>query len=304
MIRTALVLIVALIIIPIVAFNFDTNLDAHQWQTVKALFVGMASVALFCFAVSELSRNYSQVDKLWSIVPIFYTGYVAMQSGWNERVTLMFVLATLWGLRLTFNFARKGGYHWIPWKGDEDYRWAVLRQNPPLNKRLPWMAFNLFFISLYQMTLILLFTLPSIVAWQGEERPMGFFDGLLAVLFLAVLGVEWVADQQQWNFQKEKYRRIKAGEPLDGEYAKGFVSTGLWSIVRHPNFAAEQLIWVVFYAFSVVATGRWINWSMAGVVLLMLLFLGSSDFTEKISAKKYPGYADYVKRVPRFWPVR
>jgi steroid 5-alpha reductase family enzyme len=304
MIRTALVLIAALIIIPIVAFNFDTNLDAHQWQTVKALFAGMVGVALTCFVVSELSGNYSQVDKLWSIVPIFYAGYVAMQSGWNERVTLMFVLATLWGARLTFNFGRKGGYHWIPWKGEEDYRWAVLRQNPPLNKRLPWMAFNLFFISLYQMTLILLFTLPSIVAWQGADKPLGFFDGLLAVLFLAVLGVEWVADQQQWNFQKEKYRRIKAGEPLDGEYAKGFVSTGLWSIVRHPNFAAEQLIWVVFYAFSVVATGRWINWSMAGMVLLMLLFLGSSDFTEKISAKKYPAYADYLKRVPRFWPVR
>ena len=37
-------------------------------------------------------------------------------------------------------------------------------------------------------------------------------------------------------------------------------------------------------------------------VLLMLLFLGSSDFSEKISAGKYPGYAEYQKRVPRFWP--
>ena len=117
MIRTALVLIAALIIIPIMAFNFDETLDAHQWQTVKGLFTGMLIVAVTCFVVSELSRNYSQVDKLWSIVPIAYVGYVAMQSGWNERVTMMFVLATLWGLRLTFNFARKGGYHWIPWKG-------------------------------------------------------------------------------------------------------------------------------------------------------------------------------------------
>ena len=36
MIRTALVLIAALLIIPIVAFNFDETLDAHQWQTVKS----------------------------------------------------------------------------------------------------------------------------------------------------------------------------------------------------------------------------------------------------------------------------
>ena len=35
----------------------------------------------------------------------------------------MLALVTLWGARLTFNFARKGGYA----PGGEDYRWAVLR---------------------------------------------------------------------------------------------------------------------------------------------------------------------------------
>jgi len=35
----------------------------------------------------------------------------------------MFALVILWGARLTFNFARKGGYA----RGGEDYRWAVLR---------------------------------------------------------------------------------------------------------------------------------------------------------------------------------
>jgi steroid 5-alpha reductase family enzyme len=45
-----------------------------------------------------------------------------------------------------------------------------------------------------------------------------------------------------------------------------------------------------------------VNWSLAGAVLLMLLFLGSSDFSEKISAGKYPAYADYQKRVGRFFP--
>ena len=35
-----------------------------------------------------------------------------------------------------------------------------------------------------------------------------------------------------------------------------------------------------------------------------LLFLGSSDFSEKISAEKYTGYGDYQKRVGRFLPKR
>ena len=36
--------------------------------------------------------------------------------------------------------------------------------------------------------------------------------------------------------------------------------------------------------------------------LTCLLFVGSSDFSEKISAEKYPEYKDYQNKVPRFVP--
>jgi steroid 5-alpha reductase family enzyme len=120
---------------------------------------------------------------------------------------------------------------------------------------------------------------------------------------LGFIALETVADQQQWNFQREKRRRRQAGEPLTGDYAQGFCATGLWARVRHPNYAAEQAIWLSFYLFSVAASGRWLNWSLTGALLLLLLFLGSSDFSEKISAGKYPGYAEYQRRVRRFWPL-
>ncbi|MFN5008647.1 MAG: DUF1295 domain-containing protein, partial [Bacteroidota bacterium] len=109
------------------------------------------------------------------------------------------------------------------------------------------------------------------------------------------------ADQQQYDFQTEKYRRINAGEDL-GPYAAGFVSTGLWAKVRHPNYAAEQSIWIVFYLLGAHATGEWINWSIAGAVLLVILFKGSSDFSEEISSNKYPQYKEYQQNVGRFIP--
>jgi steroid 5-alpha reductase family enzyme len=217
-------------------------------------------------------------------------------------MTLMALLAAAWGMRLTYNFARRGGYTWPLWQGEEDYRWSVLRQVPLLQGRLRWGVFNLFFISLYQNTLIWLITLPSVVAFAGRDKPLSFFDVALALLFLALLAIETIADQQQYNFQTEKYRRMAAGEPLDGDYAQGFLSSGLWAWARHPNYAAEQAIWVTYYLFSVAATGRWLNWSLTGAILLILLFLGSSDFSEKISAGKYPAYRDYQKRTPRFLP--
>ncbi|MBL7827841.1 MAG: DUF1295 domain-containing protein [Saprospiraceae bacterium] len=303
MLRTILILLCTLITLPVIAFYFDTPLTASQWSVLWLLIKIMLGVGLTCFLVSELTRNYSQVDKLWSLVPIVYVWIVAYHSEFSDRLVLMATLVTIWAMRLTYNFSRRGGYHWIPWKGEEDYRWAVLREQQPMfQNRLIWGLFNLFFISLYQNGLILLFTLPSLVAWQGAATPLNLIDLLAGVLFLGFIVFETLADQQQWEFQKEKYRRKAAGTLTGTFYEQGFCSSGLWSKVRHPNYASEQAIWLSFYLFSVAATGRWVNWSLAGAILLMLLFLGSSDFSEKISASKYPTYADYQKQVPRFWP--
>ncbi len=302
MIRTALLLILAVIVLPIVAFYLDAPLLALQKEWVTMMAYLMVGVALTCFLVSTLTGNCSQVDKLWSIVPIIYVAYFAYQSHFEPRMTLMAVLVLVWGARLTYNFSRRGAYSWKFWTGEEDYRWEVLRQMPAFKSKLSWMLFNLFFISLYQNTLILLFTLPIVVAWQGHNVPLGIWDIVLASLMLGFIVMETVADQQQYDYQTEKYRRKNAGLPLDGNYAKGFVDTGLWGLMRHPNYTAEQSIWIVYYLFSVVATGHWINWSLTGAVLLLLLFQGSSDFSENISAEKYPVYKDYQQKVPRFIP--
>ncbi len=302
MLRTILLLIATLLALPFIAFYYDQPLAPEHWEVLNTLFKIMLGVALTCFVVSELTSNYSQVDKLWSVIPVVYVWVVASESGFSQRLVLMAVMVSIWALRLTFNFARRGGYHWIPWKGEEDYRWSVLRQNPILSKRFSWSLFNLFFISLYQNSLILLFTLPIVAAWQGGDTPLNALDYLAAALFLGFVITETIADQQQWNFQTEKYRRKNAGEPLGPLYEKGFCAEGLWARVRHPNYASEQGIWLSFYLFSVAATGRWVNWSLAVAFLLMLLFEGSSDFSEKISGGNYPAYADYQKRVGRFFP--
>jgi steroid 5-alpha reductase family enzyme len=302
MLRTILLLIGVLIALPVIALEYDQALSPEHWEGLRTMAYLMLAVALTCFVVSEATRNYSQVDKLWSILPAVYAWYFAWRGHFDPRMLLMAALVTIWAARLTYNFARRGGYHWLPWLGEEDYRWGVLRKMPLLRGRLRWTAFNLAFISLYQNSLILLFTLPMVVAWQGAGKPLNWLDFLAAALMLGFIAVETMADQQQYDFQTEKWRRRKAGEPLQGDYGLGFRTSGLWGLVRHPNYAAEQAIWLSFYLFGVAATSRWLNWSLAGAVLLMLLFLGSSDFSERISSEKYRDYRDYQQRVPRFVP--
>jgi len=113
---------------------------------------------------------------------------------------------------------------------------------------------------------------------------------------------ETLADIQQWNFQQKKHAMLKAGQELTGDYKKGFLDKGLWAYSRHPNYFAEQATWVCFYLFSIAASGQWLNWSITGCLLLVVLFQGSSSFSEEISAGKYTEYSDYQKKVPRFLP--
>lgn len=298
--KTALALIVTIIVIPILAFTMDEPVTDLQKGILVDLLVVYLATAGLCFLVSTISRNYSQVDKLWSLIPLAYVWMVAVRSGLEPRLLLMALLVTAWGLRLSYNFSRRGGYSWKFWTGEEDYRWAVLRTKPELSVKWRWLLFNLIFISYYQMGLILLFTLPAVRSMNGSS--LGWGDYLLAAVFILLLIMETLADQQQWNYHMGKKAALESGVELPEKYRKGFVHSGLWALMRHPNYAAEQAIWIVFYFFSVTATGRWLNWSVMGAILLVLLFWGSSNFSESISAGKYPAYGEYRKRVPRFIP--
>lgn len=250
------------------------------------------AVAGICWLSSIVTREYSWVDRLWSILPPIYIGVLAHGSG-DARLYLMTALTTLWGARLTFNFARKGGYA----RNGEDYRWAELRR-----RMRPWQyqVFNFFFIAGFQNALLWALALPAWVVWQHRAAPLGLGDAAAAVLFLALLAGETIADQQQWRFQQDKKRRRARGEPITQE----FLTTGLFRFSRHPNFFCEIAQWWVVYAFGVLAGGGLINLGLIGPLVLTALFHGSARFTEELSLAKYPAYAAYQQRVSRLLPWR
>ncbi len=256
-----------------------------------------AVTCLACWVLSLITKDTSWVDRVWSIVPVVYVwifaGAAIADGADAVRLVLMAVLVTAWGARLTFNFARKGGY-----TGMEDYRWAILRgrMSPAM-----FQVFNALFIVLYQNALLVLITLPAWVAWQ-HPTPVTGWDAALAALFVAFLLGETIADQQQWDFHQAKKRAGGTLEP-------GFVTTGLWRTSRHPNFFFEQAQWWVFYGFGAVAaaaSGLWggvLNGSLVGAVLLTVLFIGSTIFTESITAAKYPAYAAYQRTTSMIVPL-
>lgn len=301
--KTAIFLIITLIAVPVITWFFPLVPGKKEWETLHVLLWVAAAAGFFCFVVGEWTGNNSQVDRLWSLLPIVYVFIVAWFGNFSSRLTLMTILVVLWGMRLTYNFSRHGAYRWKFWVGKEDYRWEILRNKKEFQPKWKWTLFNLFFISGYQNLLILLFTFPAVVALQFNAKPLGNLDYIAAALMLSFIVLETVADEQQWKYQSKKWLLINSGQPLSGDFKKGFLDRGLWSMSRHPNYFAEQGIWISFYLFSVAASGRVFNWSVAGCLLLLILFQGSAAFTEEISSGKYPEYEYYQQRVPMFFPL-
>jgi steroid 5-alpha reductase family enzyme len=245
----------------------------------------------FAWIASLVSGDTSWVDREWSIVPVLYVWVFALNADLQStRLDLMALLITLWGVRLTYNFARKGGY-----SGVEDYRWAVLRASMTTWQ---FQLFNLFFIVLYQNALLVLITLPAWTAYQHRDQPLGLLDLVLLLAFVACTLGETIADQQQWRFQQHKHAEIAAGRQPSSQ----FCQSGLFRYSRHPNFFFEQAQWWLFFAIGASAAGSVLEWTILGAVLLTALFIGSTRFTEQISLSKYPEYADYQRRTSMVVP--
>ncbi|MGD0054571.1 MAG: DUF1295 domain-containing protein [Acidimicrobiales bacterium] len=257
--------------------------------------VTAALASVVALVGSVLSNDYSWVDRAWSILPVLYVVELAAWGHFvDTRLDVMAVLVLVWGARLTYNLARKGGYN-----GVEDYRWAVLRAGM---SRWQFQLFNLFFIVLYQNAILVVIALPAWTALQHRSSAYGPLDVVLALVFLACTTGETVADQQQWRFQSWKAQQRSLGRVPDPQ----FLQEGLFRYSRHPAYFFEVAQWWLLFLMGAVAAGSLRQWTVVGAVLLTLLFVGSTRFTERITLSRYPEYALYQRRtspvVP--WPPR
>ena len=304
-------IITAIIVITFSVLGFvlcPPNLDALQKETFLILLIVCGCSALYCFVVGEISRNNSQMDKLWSLLPIVYAWIIAGKGGMKPRLVLFAVIVTLWGIRLTVNFARKGAYSIRFWDGEEDYRWKVLRENKYLKNKVAWAAWDLFFISIYQNALVLAICLPALAA-MSSNAPLGGWDYAAFSAAFGFLLIELAADEQQMAFHTTKNKLLAEGktlEELPAPFNKGFNTTGLWARARHPNYLGEQGVWISLYFITLgaqVVNYGVFNWTMIGPLFLIFLFLGSSAFGEGVSNSKYPEFHLYMAHVSKYVPL-
>ena len=254
--------------------------EAHPLYAVAFADVA-ATVAVF--AVSVLVDNTSVYDPYWSLAPIAIAPWIAAQpvaSGAPlARQALVIGLVTLWGLRLTYNWAR--GFTGL---GHEDWRYVDIRHK---TGRAYWPA-SLFGLHLMPTVMVYLGCVALYPALTSP-RPIGLLDVVAAVVTLGAVAMELVADEQLRAFRKDR----REGEIL---------ARGLWAFSRHPNYFGEVSFWWGLFLFALAAEpGAF--WAGIGAVAITALFLFASiPLLDRRSVARRPAYADHIKRVSALVP--
>ena len=273
--------------------EFVTGLPAEAVPpTFSAGLWVLIIVAAAAFLAGLFTRNYSHVDRIWSLLPPVYAVIWGVTFFSEPLYLIPAVLVILWGSRLTFNFARRGGYAFDFRNGftEEDYRWPILRKK--IGNRFLFELFNLVFIVGVQLGIIFLFTLP--LFFVGMRAAAGAATltlphVLLALLWLLCLIGEFTADNQQYRFQENK--RERGG--------LGFNTRGMWKYSRHPNYTFELLQWIILAVYALISGVAFIN-AFLGAIILVILFVGSTRMTENITLSKYPEYRQW-QRITSPW---
>lgn len=103
------------------------------------------------------------------------------------------------------------------------------------------------------------------------------------VVWLLGFGIEVVADGQKTQFRKDPSNKEK------------FISTGLWSRSRHPNYFGEIVLWagVTLMAMPVLQGWQWVALISPLFVFLLLTRVSGVPMLEAKADKKWGGQDDY-----------
>jgi len=74
-------IIASAIVIPYALVYYDEPVSPNQMDVLQVMLKTAAGKAALCFFTSWISGNYSQIDKLWSIIPAVYVWEATIYGG-------------------------------------------------------------------------------------------------------------------------------------------------------------------------------------------------------------------------------
>ena len=134
-------------------------------------------------------------------------------------------------------------------------------------------------------------TLAMALAAITSESKMAIdiFAVVGTLIWIFGFSIEVVADQQKTNFKDDPANKDR------------FITVGLWSWSRHPNYFGEMVLWI---GIAVIAFPVLIGWQLVALispifVIFLLTRISGITMLESRGYKKWkddPAYIDYLER--------
>lgn len=231
--------------------------------------------------VSIKIKNVSIVDLFWGF-GFVVAGWVYFLNtdGLENRKTLLMVMVTIWGLRLSIYLA------WRNIGKGEDFRYQKFRKDFG-EHRYWWYSF--FSVFLLQGVLMGLISAPLLGAQFYTGNNIGILDFIGVSIWIIGFVFEAGGDMQLARFKADPANK---GKVLD---------TGFWHYTRHPNYFGDAAVWLG-YGLICLAAGSYIP--VLGTVLMIALIIKVSGVAllEKTLNTTKPGYQEYVRKTSAFIP--
>ena len=262
--------------------SFETILF-FNYKLVYVLWLLIFTIHISVFIPSYIYQTEHYYDLTGGIT--FISSVVLLTTGryfYFETIDyvslIVSLLVSLWTIRLSsFLFLRVK-------RTGQDVRFSEIKKD-----------FKRFFLA-FILSGLWVFTclLPSIVVLTSSkslELDIITISGIIIWVFGFIFEV--VADKQKTEFNKKNKGR--------------FISTGLWSLTRHPNYFGEFTLWAGLAIISIpyLYGINYIVLTSPLFIYLLLTKVSGVNLLEEIGEKRWGSekeYQDYKKNTPKFFP--
>ena len=264
--------------------------------SVDGVFFSGIPIILLCAIVSFLthwmiaapslitsSEKYFDFTGMVATLLVVLTAMFALlSSGAQVSIRSVFVASfvSVWTLRLGIFLYKRIV------KAGEDIRFRDIKKSLP--KFLMTWTLSALWVFLTTVNAITLIALNPL-------EPIGIFFIMGALLWLLGFGFEVIADRQKKYFSEQPKNEGR------------FITQGLWSVSRHPNYFGEIILWAGIAIISLPFLSGWQYVTLVSPVFVFLLLtrISGLPFLEEKAEKKWgenKDYIEYKKRTPILVP--
>lgn len=224
--------------------------------------------------IFQTEKFFDLFGSLTYLTAILYTLHVTGSTRLSDYIIVGCI--AVWAIRLgSFLFLR---IH----KAGEDRRFRTIKPNFT-RFLMTWTLQGMW------VSMCLLCVLTALSSYTGVIMNNVFFVGL--VIYVLGLVIEIVADQQKTVFRREPKNKDK------------FITTGLWSLSRHPNYLGEILLWsgIAIMSVSSLQGLQYLTLISPLFVYILLVYISGIRLLENQAEKKWghlDSYKEYVKNTP------